>query len=165
MPSSPGAVGRVPLGQHGRHLLDQSAAYHLVGARGDPLVQHRAGSGEYNVPGIDRSPGLGGGLPMRQRVTGEQRDLDRARRPLPAATAKSRIEPAGPAEQLQRLEPRGPRIQRAAPGRIERRLAKQTLRQRPHIESGSTDDDRQLAPVPDLARPSRAASRAKWPAL
>ena len=67
----PGGVRRIALRQHRGDLLDQTALHHLVRPPRDPLVQHRTGHGEHDVPRVDRAPRAGGLLPVGERPAGE----------------------------------------------------------------------------------------------
>ena len=166
MPSSPGRTRRVPFGQHGGDLLDQPALHHLLRPARDPLVQHRPRHGQHDVPGIDRALRSRRRAASGERLTGEQRDLDGAGGALSPAAAKSGIETAGPAHQLERLESaRSRRPARAARAGSSARLAEQSLRERADIEPGSSHHDRQLAARAARRRSSPRPSRAKWPAL
>ena len=121
--------------------------------------------------GSTRAPRPGRLLPVGQRLAGEQRHLDRARGALAPAAPEAGVEPAGPAEQLERLQPGGECVERAAPGRIQRRLAKQPLGERPHVEPGAAHDDRhpsraRISAEPPLGVPrevARAVARARDP--
>ncbi len=106
MPSSPGADGRMPFREHGGDLLDQPPPHHLFRPPSDPLVQHLPRHGEHHVPRPDRAAGARRLLPVGERVAGEQGDLDGPCRALAPAALEPRVEPPGPAEQLERLEPR-----------------------------------------------------------
>ena len=151
-----GRVGRMPLGQHRRHLLDQTAPNHLLGPADDPLVQHGARNREHNVPGVDRAPRAG--QPPANRTAGgpvsSATSIARAARcrPPPRNPGSSRLAQRSSSSGSSRAVTR---IQRAAPRRIESGFAKQPLGQRPDVEAGATHHHRQLPPAPDLLEPAR----------
>ena len=100
---------------------------------------------EHNVPRVESYRPRAPPAASARAGTGEQRHLDRARGPLASAAPKPGVEPAGPAHQLERLEPRGPGIEPPAARGVERRLAEQPLGQRADVESGAADDHRHPA--------------------
>ena len=157
---------RVAFGEHRGDLLDQPALHHLLGAPRDPLVQHRPGHGQHNVPRVQSRLRARRLLPVGERVGRVSSATSMARaarcRPPPRKPGSSR---AGPAEQLERLEPRGARVERPPPRGIERRLAERA----PPPARGRRAPCRRPPPAAGRGRGSsasqRTASRAKWPAL
>ena len=149
-----------------RHLLDQAAPHHLLRPPRDPLVQHRPGHGEHNVPRVDACPRARAaccqcesGCPVSSATS-----MARAARWRPPP-AKAGIEPAGPAQQLERLEPGGAGVERAAPA-PGRAPARGTV---PRPAPGCRARCRPPPPAAGRGRGSSAsqpsASRAKCPAL
>src|SRR5207302_1684962 len=92
-------------------------------------------------------------LPPGERPTREQRDLDDAGGALAAAAGELPIEPRRPMRQPRRAELSGPGAQPLARLGVEGRLAKQTLGQRAHVESGSPNHDGLLSRGPHAGEP------------
>ena len=163
--SSPAVPGRWPSDKHRRDFLDEPAPHHLIGPPPDSRVQHRSRHREHNVPRSNRTSLTRLPLPVRQRATGEERHLDRARRTLASTTPKPGVEPPGPPHQLERLEPRHIGIE-PPPARDDRAPARGTAL-RP--ARGRTVRCRPRSPASCRSRFTvsiqAAASRAKWPAL
>jgi len=95
----------------------------------------------------------------RQRVTDLQRDLDGARGALPSAAPEPRVEPAGPAEQLERLEARRVRVQRTPTRRVERRFMEQALGKGADVESGAAHHHGKPPAGADVRDPPRRIAR------
>ena len=154
IPSRPGRVGAVPFGQHRRHLLDQPAPDHLLGPAGDPLMQHRPRHGQHNVPWVERALRPGGLLPVRERPAAEQRHFDGPGGALAAAARESRGRAGRPSGAARSA--RAGRSRRRASGAWPDpgRLGEQSLRQRPHVESGASHHHRQLAAAADIGQPA-----------
>ena len=126
-PSSPGAPARWPSASTAATSSISPRLHHLLGPRRDPLVQHRPRHGEPHVPRVDRA--------LRPRRAAASR---RADWPVSSATSMARaarcrpppakpgIEPAGPAHQLERIEPAGPRARAIAARGRDRAAARGT---------------------------------------
>jgi hypothetical protein len=151
--------GIMPLCQNCGNFLDEAAPDHLVRAARDPLVEHRPGCGENNVPWVERSPSPCGLLPVGERTSAEKGNFDGPCGTLPASTAKAGIQPGSPAQQLDRLETGGPRVERTPLGGIEWRLGKQPFGERPHVQPGSAHDNRKVAPASNLFQPFHRVAR------
>src|SRR2546427_4561623 len=127
-------------------------------------MQRVARERQMNVP-RPHDPGLAPlTLPPAQRPTGEQRPLDHAPRPLAPAAREPPVEPRRPMRESRDGQPLPPGPQSLAPRRVERRLAEQPLRQRPHVEPGSTDHDRLASVGPDARAPTAGIARGAAPA-
>src|SRR5690349_13016573 len=122
-------------------------------------MEYVARQGELNVPRPNRTRLPGHLLPVGERVPGEERDLDRARRPLPAAPREPRVEPTRPADQGTRLQPIRPVTQRLTPLGIEVGLLEESVAQRPDVEPGPADDDRRPPGAPHVLDPPGGVSR------
>src|SRR5206468_12969780 len=142
------------LAQHAGHLLDEPAPHHLLGPHPDPLVQHRARRGEPDVPRSHRALAAGQRVPRRERVAGEESDLDRTAGALPAAAGEAGVEPAGPAHQVEGGEPGDPVLQRPPPLDVERRLDEEAVGEGADVEPGAAHYYREPTARPHLLDPA-----------
>src|SRR6266550_7010193 len=140
-------------------LSHESHGEHVIDASREPAMQNLARHREVNVPRPERSAFAGLALPPRQRVSRQQRDLDRASGTLPAAAEKHRIEPSRPSRQIGALERFGPATELLAPFRIERRLTKQPLRERADVQPRPAHDDRLAVCRSRFRNPARRIAR------
>jgi hypothetical protein len=79
---------------------------------------------------------------MGEWIAAQQRHLDRSCGALAAPAPKPRIEPSRPAYQLDGFEPRGPGVQGAALGRVERGFGEQSFGEGSDIEAGAANHQR-----------------------
>src|SRR3989442_1119178 len=135
------------------HLSHEPRCEHVIDAGREPPMQDLARHREVNVPRPQRSAFTRLALPPRQRVSRQQRDLDRARGTLPAAAEKRGIEPSRPSRQIGALERFAPATELLAPFRIERRLTKQPLSERADVQPRPAHHDRLAAFPPPFPQP------------
>src|SRR5438105_4171636 len=137
------------------HFSHKSRREHVIDTGCEPPVQDLTRHGEVNVPGPERSALTGLPLPPRQRMSRQQRDLDRARGTLPAAAEKRRIEPSRPPREVGALERFRPAAELLTPLRIERRLTKQSFSEGADVQPRPAHDDRLAAGNSRFRNPAR----------
>ena len=78
---------------------------------------------------------------------------------MPSAGLKAEVQPARPTGKVRRGQTRRPATQPLAPLGLEGRLAEQSVGERPHVEAGASDHERQPARRPNLVEPDRGLTR------
>ena len=150
-----GRIRPEPLGQHRGGLFNHAASDHLLGARGNPLMEHRPWRSEYHVPGSDGALGLPFPLPVAQRPSGEQCHFYRACRALPPATLKRGIETERVPHEVGDRQSASPALHRLPGLRVHGWLDEEAIHEGAHIEPGSSHHDRHLASRAYRLDPSR----------
>ena len=155
-------------GAQGAHLVEEPGGDHLLHARGDARAQRREGRVEQQDGGGQIGGGRGAPPQRRDRLARLLVDLQRAADADQIARAdrggRFRIDAGQP--RVQRFDAVGRRL-RAVPGAdalVGRRRLEQAGDQRPVVEAGAADDDRQPPARDDVRdRGARdAAQRAAW---